>query len=163
MIVPSQASSEPREPTDMPKAGWVSILKRAVKQFKHDDVIDRAAALTYFNKELNDQNGVADNLNLIGHVLLSDSKSCDDQFAREAMKYFEESLSIRLAHDFKSGLADSYNTIGRQKFNCGELKEAAQIWRDALRIDSGNAWIKNNLDRVERELVNLKTSKKDVE
>jgi len=32
----------------MPKAGWVTILKRSVKQFKHDDVIDRAAALTYF-------------------------------------------------------------------------------------------------------------------
>ena len=30
MTVPSQASQEPREPTDMPKAGWVSILKRAV-------------------------------------------------------------------------------------------------------------------------------------
>lgn len=32
----------------MPKAGWVEILKRSVKQFKHDDVTDRAAALTYF-------------------------------------------------------------------------------------------------------------------
>ena len=35
-------------PTDIPKQGWVAILKRAVKQFKHDDVTDRAAALTYF-------------------------------------------------------------------------------------------------------------------
>lgn len=39
---------EPDKPTEMPKAGWVAILKRAVKQFKHDDVTDRAAALTYF-------------------------------------------------------------------------------------------------------------------
>ncbi|MDQ6730442.1 MAG: YihY/virulence factor BrkB family protein [Actinomycetota bacterium] len=32
----------------MPKAGWVTILKRSIQQFKHDDVTDRAAALTYF-------------------------------------------------------------------------------------------------------------------
>lgn len=48
MTVPNQASEAPREPTEMPKAGWVSILKRSIKQFKHDDVTDRAAALTYF-------------------------------------------------------------------------------------------------------------------
>jgi membrane protein len=36
------------KPTDMPKAGWLEVLKRSVKQFKHDDVTDRAAALTYF-------------------------------------------------------------------------------------------------------------------
>jgi membrane protein len=38
----------PDKPSDVPKAGWVEILKRSVKQFKHDDVTDRAAALTYF-------------------------------------------------------------------------------------------------------------------
>jgi membrane protein len=38
----------PRRPADIPKAGWLSILRRAVRQFKHDDVLDRAAALTYF-------------------------------------------------------------------------------------------------------------------
>jgi len=38
----------PAEPTDMPKSGWVAILKRALQQFSHDDVTDRAAALTYF-------------------------------------------------------------------------------------------------------------------
>jgi membrane protein len=38
----------PEKPSDMPKAGWITILKRAVKQFKHDDVTDRAAALTYY-------------------------------------------------------------------------------------------------------------------
>ena len=38
----------PDKPTDIPKAGWVQVLKRSVKQFKHDDVTDRAAALTYF-------------------------------------------------------------------------------------------------------------------
>ena len=38
----------PDRPSEMPKPGWVAILKRSVKQFKHDDVTDRAAALTYF-------------------------------------------------------------------------------------------------------------------
>ena len=32
----------------MPRAGWAAILKRSVREFKHDDVTDRAAALTYF-------------------------------------------------------------------------------------------------------------------
>ncbi len=38
----------PQTLTDMPKAGWLAILKRSVREFKHDDVTDRAAALTYF-------------------------------------------------------------------------------------------------------------------
>lgn len=42
------AGGEPGDVTSMPKAGWRDILRRSVKQFKHDDVTDRAAALTYF-------------------------------------------------------------------------------------------------------------------
>lgn len=38
----------PPRPTDMPKAGWFAILKRSVREFKHDDITDRAAALTYY-------------------------------------------------------------------------------------------------------------------
>lgn len=38
----------PRTPAEIPKSGWLSILRRSVRQFKHDDVLDRAAALTYF-------------------------------------------------------------------------------------------------------------------
>jgi membrane protein len=40
--------SVPAEPTDLPKRKWVAVLKRSVREFKHDDVTDRAAALTYF-------------------------------------------------------------------------------------------------------------------
>ncbi|HET9967602.1 MAG TPA: YihY/virulence factor BrkB family protein [Streptosporangiaceae bacterium] len=32
----------------MPKSGWLAVLKRSVREFKHDDITDRAAALTYF-------------------------------------------------------------------------------------------------------------------
>ena len=42
------ARRAPREPSDLPKGSWVAILKRAVHEFKHDDITDRAAALTYF-------------------------------------------------------------------------------------------------------------------
>ena len=38
----------PKKVTGMPRAGWFAILKRSVREFKHDDVTDRAAALTYF-------------------------------------------------------------------------------------------------------------------
>src|SRR5690348_1705389 len=37
-----------KEPTDLPKRGWIAICKRSVREFKHDDVTDRAAARTYF-------------------------------------------------------------------------------------------------------------------
>jgi membrane protein len=38
----------PDGPTEIPAPGWRAILKRALQQFKHDNVTDRAAALTYF-------------------------------------------------------------------------------------------------------------------
>jgi membrane protein len=38
----------PKKLTAMPRAGWIAILKRSVREFKHDDITDRAAALTYF-------------------------------------------------------------------------------------------------------------------
>jgi membrane protein len=38
----------PSSPTGVPKPGWRAVLKRAVREFKHDQVTDRAAALTYF-------------------------------------------------------------------------------------------------------------------
>ncbi|MDT4904232.1 MAG: rane protein [Pseudonocardiales bacterium] len=39
---------EPQSPSDIPKPGWVSVLRRALNQFRHDDITDRAAALTYY-------------------------------------------------------------------------------------------------------------------
>src|ERR1700744_124580 len=44
----ARSDAAPRTLTDMPKAGWGAILKRSVREFNHDDVTDRAAALTYF-------------------------------------------------------------------------------------------------------------------
>jgi len=44
----TRARTAPAEPTQLPKSGWVAILKRSIREFKHDDVTDRAAALTYF-------------------------------------------------------------------------------------------------------------------
>jgi membrane protein len=38
----------PDSPTSIPAGGWKAILRRSIQQFKHDDVTDRAAALTYF-------------------------------------------------------------------------------------------------------------------
>jgi membrane protein len=44
----ASARTAPQEPRDLPRSGWAAILKRSVREFKHDDVTDRAAALTYF-------------------------------------------------------------------------------------------------------------------
>jgi membrane protein len=44
----AKSDTAPRTLTDMPKAGWLAVLKRSFREFKHDDVTDRAAALTYY-------------------------------------------------------------------------------------------------------------------
>jgi len=44
----SIATGAPAGPTDIPKPGWLSVLRRSLQQFKHDDITDRAAALTYY-------------------------------------------------------------------------------------------------------------------
>src|SRR5947209_18573939 len=38
----------PEEPTQMPARTWLTVLKRSTKEFKSDELSDRAAALTYF-------------------------------------------------------------------------------------------------------------------
>jgi membrane protein len=38
----------PQALSDIPRSGWLAVLKRAIREFKHDDITDRAAALTYF-------------------------------------------------------------------------------------------------------------------
>jgi len=43
-----ESTHAPSRLTEVPRAGWVAILKRSVREFKHDDITDRAAALTYF-------------------------------------------------------------------------------------------------------------------
>jgi membrane protein len=44
----AEPGAAPQTLTGMPRAGWAAILKRSVREFKHDDVTDRAAALTYY-------------------------------------------------------------------------------------------------------------------
>ncbi len=34
----ARSGGEPERPRDMPKAGWFAILKRSVREFKHDDI-----------------------------------------------------------------------------------------------------------------------------
>jgi membrane protein len=36
------------DPTDIPKPGWKAVLRRAVKEFKNDNLTDWGAALTYY-------------------------------------------------------------------------------------------------------------------
>ncbi|MFI7499220.1 YihY/virulence factor BrkB family protein [Streptomyces sp. NPDC049687] len=38
----------PDKPTDLPKRSWMAVLKGTLKEFKKDELTDRAAALTYY-------------------------------------------------------------------------------------------------------------------
>ncbi|MGW5638553.1 YihY/virulence factor BrkB family protein [Streptomyces sp. NPDC003832] len=39
---------EPDSPTDLPRRSWTAVLKGTLKEFKKDELTDRAAALTYY-------------------------------------------------------------------------------------------------------------------
>ena len=39
----------PDTPTDLPKRSWAAVLKGTLKEFKKDELTDRAAALTYYS------------------------------------------------------------------------------------------------------------------
>ncbi|MDQ0933729.1 YihY/virulence factor BrkB family protein [Streptomyces turgidiscabies] len=39
----------PDKPTDLPRSSWLAVLKGAAKEFKRDELVDRAAALTYYS------------------------------------------------------------------------------------------------------------------
>ena len=45
---PDRHQSAANRPTDLPRASWVKVLRRAVGQIKQDELTDRAAALTYY-------------------------------------------------------------------------------------------------------------------
>ncbi|MFJ4715539.1 YihY/virulence factor BrkB family protein [Streptomyces sp. NPDC088785] len=38
----------PDSPTDLPKKAWKAVLKRSLREFQEDELLDRAAALTYY-------------------------------------------------------------------------------------------------------------------
>ncbi len=38
----------PDTPTDLAKSSWKGVLKRTIREFKEDELVDRAAALTYY-------------------------------------------------------------------------------------------------------------------
>ncbi|MGQ4336288.1 YhjD/YihY/BrkB family envelope integrity protein, partial [Streptomyces hayashii] len=39
----------PDSPTDLPRHSWTAVLKGTLKEFKRDELSDRAAALTYYS------------------------------------------------------------------------------------------------------------------
>ena len=45
---PQANGREPETPTDLDKSSWSGVLKRTIREFKEDELVDRAAALTYY-------------------------------------------------------------------------------------------------------------------
>jgi membrane protein len=46
---PSASREEvPDDPTDLSRGSWLAAARRTLKEYKDDDLQDRAAALTYF-------------------------------------------------------------------------------------------------------------------
>jgi membrane protein len=46
---PEVERDAPDQPTDLPKRSWRAVLKGTLKEFKDDELTDRAAALTYYS------------------------------------------------------------------------------------------------------------------
>lgn len=45
---PSGLTESPKSPTALPHGSWTAVLRRTVREFKDDELTDRAAALTYY-------------------------------------------------------------------------------------------------------------------
>ncbi|WP_340384047.1 YihY/virulence factor BrkB family protein [Streptomyces sp. SS7] len=45
----SEERQAPGKPTDLPKRSWAAVLRGTLKEFKRDELADRAAALTYYS------------------------------------------------------------------------------------------------------------------
>lgn len=45
---PETEQRAPEQPTQLPRQSWLAVLKGTVKEFKDDELTDRAAALTYY-------------------------------------------------------------------------------------------------------------------
>ncbi|WP_436849421.1 YhjD/YihY/BrkB family envelope integrity protein [Streptomyces massasporeus] len=45
---PEVERAAPDSPTEMPRKSWVAVLKGSLREFKDDELTDRAAALTYY-------------------------------------------------------------------------------------------------------------------
>ncbi|MBB6080354.1 YihY/virulence factor BrkB family protein [Streptomyces paradoxus] len=45
---PEVERAAPDTPTDLPRKSWVAVLKGSLREFKDDELTDRAAALTYY-------------------------------------------------------------------------------------------------------------------
>src|SRR5947209_6160328 len=43
-----ETARPPESPTDMGRGSWLGVVKRTVREFRHDNVTDWAAALTYY-------------------------------------------------------------------------------------------------------------------
>ena len=43
-----RGDTEPQAPTDLDAPSWSGVLRRTVREFKEDELVDRAAALTYY-------------------------------------------------------------------------------------------------------------------
>ncbi len=43
-----RGGQKPETPTDLEASSWSAVLKRTVREFKEDELVDRAAALTYY-------------------------------------------------------------------------------------------------------------------
>ncbi|MEV0850142.1 YihY/virulence factor BrkB family protein [Streptomyces sp. NPDC049954] len=46
---PGEKDAGPDSPTQLSRGSWVAVLKRTLKEFKRDELTDRAAALTYYS------------------------------------------------------------------------------------------------------------------
>ncbi|WP_405758996.1 YihY/virulence factor BrkB family protein [Streptomyces sp. NBC_00073] len=46
---PAVERKAPDDPTELPEGSWSAVLKRTLKEFRDDELADRAAALTYYS------------------------------------------------------------------------------------------------------------------
>jgi tetratricopeptide (TPR) repeat protein len=125
------------------------------RQGKNDLAVDNISKAAEIQKVLNNNIGVADNINTIGVIYASQSKYL------EAQQYFQQFLDIGNELNNLQIIAKAHNNFGLIYWNTGEYEKAIEAFMQALKLNEelGNKVIMggnyNNIGNIHKDQGNL--------
>ena len=125
------------------------------RQGKNDLAVDNIRKAAEIQKTLNNNIGVADNINTIGVIYASQSKYL------EAQQYFQQFLDIGNEINDLQIIAKAHNNFGLIYWNIGQYEKAIEAFMQALKLNEklGNKVIMggnyNNIGNIHKDQGNL--------
>jgi tetratricopeptide (TPR) repeat protein len=78
--------------------------------------------------------------------------STDNADARKALKEAQAKQHLTESSSVDSTRIEELNRSAMREYSAGHAEKAADLWRQALALDPGNVWIRDNLRRIETEI-----------